>query len=90
MIPLFFIPFNLYSQTPHYDKYGGRTDLKIDKAKLLGNEHLLLVEDDAQVREFSKKLLENYGYTVHAAENGEKGIEQYSENRSSINLLMRR
>jgi len=65
-----------------------KPDLKIDKAKLRGNEHLLLVEDNSQVREFSKKILENYGYTVYTAENGEIGLEQYSEQKSSINLMI--
>jgi two-component system, cell cycle sensor histidine kinase and response regulator CckA len=73
---------------PATEEILSKPDLKIDQAKLRGNEHILLVEDDSQVREFSKKLLENYGYTVYAAENGEIGLERYSEQKSSINLMI--
>ena len=65
-----------------------KPEVKIDKAQLKGNEVLLLVEDDDQVREFTAKLLQNYGYTVYSAENGEEGLEQYKANKSKIDLMI--
>ncbi len=65
-----------------------KPDSKIDKAELRGNEHILLVEDDSQVREFTKKILENYGYSVDSAVDGVDGLRCYKENQANIDILV--
>jgi PAS domain S-box-containing protein len=49
---------------------------------------ILLAEDEAVVREFTKKLLEEYGYTVIEAIDGEDAIEKFKMHRDAIQLLI--
>jgi PAS domain S-box-containing protein len=53
-----------------------------------GTETILLAEDDAVVRELSKTVLTEFGYTVIEAVNGEAAVEKFLENRDSIKLLL--
>ena len=47
---------------------------------------LLTIEDDVLLRETLTEILEVYGHTVVQAEDGEKGIEMFSE--SSPDLVL--
>lgn len=51
-------------------------------------ETILLAEDEAVVREFTKKLLEEYGYTVIEATDGEEAIVKFRMYGDSIQLLI--
>jgi CheY-like chemotaxis protein len=53
-----------------------------------GIETVLVAEDDGAVRGFSKDILERFGYTVIEAEDGEKAIHRFMENKEKINLLL--
>jgi PAS domain S-box-containing protein len=53
-----------------------------------GTETLLLAEDDAGVRTYSKRILEMAGYTVLTAQNGDDAVEQFLEHRYSIALVV--
>ncbi|NTV12318.1 MAG: PAS domain S-box protein [Desulfobulbaceae bacterium] len=53
-----------------------------------GHETVLVAEDDAAVRELSKRILESFGYTVIAAVDGQDAITKFIENRERINLLL--
>jgi CheY-like chemotaxis protein len=57
-----------------------RTHQKITK----GKGTLLVIDDDRQVREFTKKALENMGYKAITAEDGLKGIDLYKKNMPNI------
>lgn len=49
-----------------------------------GDERLLLVEDEATVREVTRKLLEKLGYQVVTARHAEEGIEIFREEGDTI------
>ncbi len=53
-----------------------------------GTETLLLAEDDDGLRKLAKQILEEFGYTVIDAKNGEEAIELYEKNREKISLLL--
>ena len=53
-----------------------------------GTETILLGEDDFGVRQLTKMILEQSGYTVIEAENGEDALVKYRENRDAIELLL--
>ncbi len=53
-----------------------------------GNETILLVEDDADVRELVQSALENYGYHVYTAIDGLKGFEFIKNKEINIDLLV--
>lgn len=53
-----------------------------------GTETILLAEDDAAVRQFVKTILEEFGYSVIEATDGEDAIDKYMANKDSIKLLV--
>ncbi|MBI5453433.1 MAG: PAS domain S-box protein, partial [Deltaproteobacteria bacterium] len=53
-----------------------------------GTETILLAEDDAEVRNLIKALLEEFGYTVIEAGNGEEAVRKYAELGKDVDLLV--
>ncbi|GCE30407.1 hypothetical protein KDA_58910 [Dictyobacter alpinus] len=53
-----------------------------------GGETLLLVEDDPDIQIVVRESLEDYGYTVMLAGNGEEGVAIFDEHASSISLVI--
>jgi DNA-binding response OmpR family regulator len=49
---------------------------------------ILLIDDESAVRNFARVALENRGYTVIQAENGEQGAEIFRKRHSSIDLVL--
>jgi CheY-like chemotaxis protein len=54
----------------------------------VGNETILLVEDDAQVRELTRQILAEQGYTVLETENGQKALQLVDHYSEPIHLLV--
>lgn len=57
-------------------------------ASLRGSETILLVDDDASIRELGGKILGRAGYTVLDAENGESAEEIYRDQNGRIDLVI--
>jgi two-component system cell cycle sensor histidine kinase/response regulator CckA len=57
-------------------------------AALNGHETVLLVEDEASVRELLRNTLHGHGYRVLAAASGEQALERASAHRGPIHLLV--
>jgi CheY-like chemotaxis protein/two-component sensor histidine kinase len=57
-------------------------------SSLSGQETILLIEDDKDVRKILSLLLRKSGYMVIEARNGIDGLEQYSLKRESIDLVI--
>jgi two-component system cell cycle sensor histidine kinase/response regulator CckA len=53
-----------------------------------GNETLLLVEDDPAVRKVTKTLLEELGYSVIEAVDGEQAVKLFKENIARVQLVV--
>jgi DNA-binding response OmpR family regulator len=49
---------------------------------------ILLVDDNVDILEFVKRLLEAAGYSVATAADGEEGLRFFEEHQSSIMLLL--
>jgi|GEM_PF-1196301 PAS domain S-box-containing protein len=69
--------------TQHQEK---AADANNPESYALGNETILLVEDDANVRNFSSHFLQSLGYQVIVAENGATALDILI-GRNDINLL---
>jgi CheY-like chemotaxis protein len=54
----------------------------------LGVETILVAEDDDEVRNLDRSLLEECGYTVIEAVNGEDAVEKFSANADRIHLVI--
>jgi CheY-like chemotaxis protein len=55
---------------------------------LRGDETVLLVEDEDVVRKFAHRVLESYGYTVHAVADPRQAIEFISPRISAIDIIV--
>jgi PAS domain S-box-containing protein len=55
---------------------------------LKGNELILVVDDEDSIRALAKDILENYGYRVIVAENGEEAVRIYQELLDQIDLTI--
>ncbi len=53
-----------------------------------GKEIILLVEDEAPVRQLAKKLLERQGYRVFEAGSGREGLAVWEQHQHEIDLLL--
>jgi CheY-like chemotaxis protein len=53
-----------------------------------GGETVLLAEDDPDVRGLTKMVLENFGYRVIEAVDGEEAVRKFKEQSSAIDLLV--
>jgi DNA-binding response OmpR family regulator len=53
-----------------------------------GTETVLVAEDDTVVRKFIKYILEEYGYKVIEAADGEDALNKFMENKDNIQLLL--
>ncbi len=53
-----------------------------------GTETILYAEDEAQVRELGKRILEEYGYTVLLARDGDEAIALFEKEKDVIDLAL--
>lgn len=53
-----------------------------------GRETILLVDDESNIREWCKELLESYDYTVLTAGNGREALDVYLKYRDIISLVL--
>ncbi len=53
-----------------------------------GTETILLAEDDRDVRDIVRSVLQDFGYRVIDAANGQEAIDRYRERSSGIDLVM--
>jgi CheY-like chemotaxis protein len=53
-----------------------------------GTETILLAEDDAKLRKLTMLVLENMGYTVITANDGEEAVAKFMENKDRVQLLL--
>lgn len=56
--------------------------------EVLKHISVLYVEDEADVREFTGKLLSSLVKNIHLAKNGLEGLETFKDNKEEINLII--
>jgi PAS domain S-box-containing protein len=71
-----------------FDKATPRHDLRADDARSAKGETILLVEDEAIVREPARRLLARHGYVVLAGANAEEALVIVREHPGQIDLLL--
>lgn len=53
-----------------------------------GSETILVAEDDAEVRKLTKNLLEEFGYSIIEAKDGEDAVLKFMRNKRRIDLVI--
>ena len=61
---------------------------EVEQSYAGGTETILIAEDDEAVRNITQTVLEEMGYTVIVAVDGEDAVEKYREHRDEIGLLL--
>ena len=56
--------------------------------KAVEKSTILVVDDEAAIRDLGRTILENYGYRVLVAADGTEAIEVYREHRDEISLVV--
>ncbi len=64
------------------------TKFAMEEHPIGGTETILLAEDDEIVRNMIKTMLENFGYQVIIANDGQDAVNKYIENKDKIRLLL--
>lgn len=59
-----------------------------DTAAPRGTETILVAEDDAAVREFLRSTLEQHGYRILVAVDGDDAVDTFRKHRDSVKLLI--
>ena len=77
--------FNIF--LPTITKAAKETD-KNSRKIVTGNETILLVDDEAIVREVNEEILSELGHRVFSACNGRQALEIYQEKGSEIDLVI--
>lgn len=54
----------------------------------MGNDCILIVDDEERMRKLIKDFLKVKGYSILEAEDGEKAIEIFEENKTKISLIL--
>jgi CheY-like chemotaxis protein len=61
---------------------------RAESAALGHGEMILIVDDEAAVRDIAKVILETHGYNVVTAEDGADGVARYAQHRDTIRLVI--
>jgi two-component system cell cycle sensor histidine kinase/response regulator CckA len=67
---------------------GPSDTVHVEKSVRGGNETILVVEDEAPVRELVCDLLAGHGYKILQAESGRKALDVWNENKDQIQLVL--
>jgi len=62
--------------------------IKASRAMLKGSETILIVEDEAELRNTVSSILQLLGYTIYTAENGEEGLVVFKKYHNVIDLVL--
>ena len=85
--------FNIYFPLKFEAAESGEEELRrnpiiVDRISLRGSETLLLVEDDLDVLEIIKSLLDEFGYKVLVASDGNKALKIFREKIADIKMVI--
>ncbi len=82
--PLKGTQFNIYLPVSG----GEETAEQLDPTRIGGTDTILVIDDESDVRELCRDMLEPLGYTVLAAGSGSAGINIYREMKGAISLVI--
>ena len=64
------------------------TRLKLKEIPVGGSETILIVDDEDQILDFLSRVLENSGYSVITARNGQEALERFLKYRNKLSLII--
>ncbi len=73
---------------PKFEVTGDTFEVQADVSLFKGNEHILLVDDEEQVLDINRMLLEELGYKVTIISSAVKALELFQSNPSIFDLVI--
>ena len=67
---------------------GSKLKEEADPAPRGGRECILVADDEEDIRELNRELLETYGYTVVTCENGQQAFEVFAKDPTNFDLVL--
>ena len=77
--------FNLYLPVSHKQ---AADILQPDDSVVTGSETILLIDDEPDILEIGKEMLEVLGYEVYSVPDGKKAIEFYKQHKDMVHLVL--
>ena len=72
----------------HWEAAEVQETMESAPATIGGTETILVAEDDADARKTTRNILENFGYTILEAVDGEDAVRVFKENSDTVKLLL--
>ncbi|MFN2269028.1 MAG: PocR ligand-binding domain-containing protein [Desulfonatronovibrio sp.] len=60
----------------------------MEREPVKGSETILIVDDEEEIREITKEILESWGYDVLSADSGERALKIYEQQAKDIDLVI--
>ncbi|WP_051617241.1 PocR ligand-binding domain-containing protein [Desulfonatronovibrio hydrogenovorans] len=74
---------------PAINSSGPETEASVEEpAPSGGTEHILVVDDEAEIRKLTREVLEGSGYRITSAVNGEQALEVFQGRGKDIDLVI--
>ncbi len=80
--------FRIYLPLTPKESLPGILDEEIPALPLAGTETILVVEDNPEVRNLNRTVLETFGYRIVEANDGEEAVTQFLRYRDEIDLVV--
>lgn len=80
--------FRIYLPLTPNESITGILDEEIPALPLSGTETILVVEDNPEVRNLNRTVLETFGYRIVEANDGEEAVTQFLSYRDDIDLVV--
>jgi len=80
--------FKIYFPVIESESEEDRSKVRKEDMPEGGHETILLVDDEEVLRDIGKEILENSGYTILLAPDGERALELYRERADDISLVI--
>jgi signal transduction histidine kinase len=80
--------FRIYLPLTPKESLPGILDEEIPALPLSGKETILVVEDNPEVRNLNRTVLETFGYRIVEANDGEEAVTQFLRYRDDIDLVV--
>ncbi len=70
------------------EKFLIREERESEEKKVKGSEKIMVVDDEEDIRNVAKEILEYYGYEVLLAKDGKEALEKYKDCKNEIDLVL--
>ena len=80
--------FKIYLPAFENEIISSKTNAWAEEELQIGSETILLVDDDAPLRELGKQMLTRAGYRVFTVKSGEEALEVYAEKTNLLDLVI--